>query len=201
MSEGTADRQLRERARAVIPGGMYGHQAAPGPAYPQFMRAGRGARVWDADGNEYVDLMCSYGPVVLGHRHPAVEAAARMQAETGDCMNAPGPVMVDLAELLTQTVRHADWAILAKNGTDATTMCCTIARAQQDPGGQGRLPRCRALVHAAPGRRHARRPRQPRPLHLQRPGQRAAGRRRGGPGPGPPRRRPAGRDRKSTRLN
>ncbi|HMI27397.1 MAG TPA: aminotransferase class III-fold pyridoxal phosphate-dependent enzyme, partial [Streptosporangiaceae bacterium] len=130
MSDGTADRQLRERARAVIPGGMYGHQAAPGPAYPQFMRGGRGARVWDADGNEYVDLMCSYGPVVLGHQHPKVEAAAARQAATGDCMNAPGPVMVDLAELLTQTVRHADWAILAKNGTDATTMCCTIARAQ-----------------------------------------------------------------------
>ena len=102
MSDGTADRQLRERARAVIPGGMYGHQAAPGPAYPQFMRGGRGARVWDADGNEYVDLMCSYGPVVLGHRHPAVEAAAARQAATGDCMNAPGPVMVDLADAVSR---------------------------------------------------------------------------------------------------
>src|SRR6185369_9668739 len=130
-------------------------------------RGGRGARVWDADGNEYVDLMCSYGPVVLGHQHPKVEAAAARQAATGDCMNAPDPVMVDLAELLTQTVRHADWAILAKNGTDATTMCCTIA-----------------LVHAAPGRHDRGRPRQPRPLHLQRPGQRAAGRRRGGRRPG-----------------
>ena len=126
----SADQQLRERARAVIPGGMYGHQAAPGAAYPQFMRGGRGARVWDVDGNEYVDLMCSYGPVVLGHRHPAVEAAAAAQAELGDCQNGPGPVMVDLAELMVATVRHADWAIFAKNGTDATTMCCTIARAQ-----------------------------------------------------------------------
>jgi glutamate-1-semialdehyde 2,1-aminomutase len=126
----STDQQLRERARAVIPGGMYGHQAAPGAAYPQFMRGGRGARVWDVNGNEYVDLMCSYGPVVLGHRHPAVEAAAAVQAEQGDCQNGPGPVMVDLAELLVATVRHADWAILAKNGTDATTMCCTIARAQ-----------------------------------------------------------------------
>jgi glutamate-1-semialdehyde 2,1-aminomutase len=73
----TADRALRERARAVIPGGMYGHQAAGSlpPEYPQFMRGGRGARVWDVDGNSYVDLMCSYGPVVLGHRHPEVEAA------------------------------------------------------------------------------------------------------------------------------
>jgi glutamate-1-semialdehyde 2,1-aminomutase len=126
----TTDEQLRERAKAVIPGGMYGHQAAPGAAYPQFMRGGRGARVWDVDGHEYVDLMCSYGPVVLGHRHPAVEAAAAVQAEQGDCQNGPGPVMVDLAELMVATVRHADWAIFAKNGTDATTMCCTIARAQ-----------------------------------------------------------------------
>jgi glutamate-1-semialdehyde 2,1-aminomutase len=132
MTEATADRKLRQRARAVIPGGMYGHQSAGSlpDAYPQFMRNGRGARVWDVDGNEYVDLMCSYGPVVLGHQHPAVEAAAAAQAKLGDCQNAPAPVMVDLAELLVQTVRHADWAMLAKNGTDATTMCCTIARAQ-----------------------------------------------------------------------
>src|SRR3977135_3134482 len=99
MSDGTADRQLRERARAVIPGGMYGHQSAPGAAYPQFMRGGRGARGWDVDGNEDVDLMCSYGPAVRGRRPPAVEAAAAEQAAVGDCMNAPGPVMVDLAEL------------------------------------------------------------------------------------------------------
>jgi glutamate-1-semialdehyde 2,1-aminomutase len=126
-----ADSALRERAAAVIPGGMYGHQSArPLPAaYPQFMREGRGARVWDVDGNCYVDLMCSYGPVVLGHQHPKVEAAARAQAALGDCQNGPGPVLVELAELLVATVRHADWAMLAKNGTDATTMCCTIARA------------------------------------------------------------------------
>jgi glutamate-1-semialdehyde 2,1-aminomutase len=128
----TADRELRERASAVIPGGMYGHQAAGPlpPEYPQFMRNGSGARVWDVDGNCYVDLMCSYGPVLLGHQHPAVEQAARAQAALGDCQNAPGPVMVELAELLVETVQHADWAIFAKNGTDATTMCCTIARAQ-----------------------------------------------------------------------
>jgi len=142
----STDQQLRERARAVIPGGMYGHQAAPGAAYPQFMRGGLGARVWDVNGNEYVDLMCSYGPVVLGHRHPAVEAAAAVQAEIGDCQNGPGPVMVDLAELLVATVRHADWAILAKNGTDATTMCCTIARAQT---GRSKILVAKGAYHGA----------------------------------------------------
>jgi glutamate-1-semialdehyde 2,1-aminomutase len=128
----TADSALRARAQAVIPGGMYGHQSARPlpPEYPQFMREGRGARVWDVDGNCYVDLMNSYGPVVLGHQHPKVDAAVRAQAELADCQNGPGPAMVELAELLVATVRHADWAIFAKNGTDATTMCCTIARAQ-----------------------------------------------------------------------
>ena len=144
----TADRALRERARAVIPGGMYGHQAAGSlpPEYPQFMREGRGARVWDVDGNSYVDLMCSYGPVVLGHRHPEVEAAVAAQAELGDCQNGPAPVMIDLAELLVATVQHADWAMFAKNGTDATTMCCTIARAQT---GRRRILVARGAYHGA----------------------------------------------------
>jgi glutamate-1-semialdehyde 2,1-aminomutase len=144
----SADEQLRRRAAAVIPGGMYGHQSAGPlpPEYPQFMRSGLGARVWDVDGNEYVDLMCSYGPVVLGHRHPAVEAAAAAQAELADCQNGPGPVMVELAELLVSTVQHADWAMFAKNGTDATTICCTIARART---GRSRILVAKGAYHGA----------------------------------------------------
>jgi glutamate-1-semialdehyde 2,1-aminomutase len=144
----TADRELRQRAGAVIPGGMYGHQSAGPlpPEYPQFMSGGRGARVWDADGNSYVDLMCSYGPLILGHQHPKVEEAARAQAAQADCQNGPAPVMVELAELLVATVRHADWAMLAKNGTDATTMCCTIARAQT---GRQRILVARGAYHGA----------------------------------------------------
>ena len=143
-----ADQALRRRASAVIPGGMYGHQSAAllPPDYPQFMRGGKGALIWDADGNEYVDLMCSYGPVLLGHQHPQVEAAARAQGALGDCQNGPGPVMVELAELLVATVRHADWAIFAKNGTDATTACCTIARAQT---GRGTILVARGAYHGA----------------------------------------------------
>jgi glutamate-1-semialdehyde 2,1-aminomutase len=144
----SVDAQLRRRARAVIPGGMYGHQSAgPLPAdYPQFMRCGRGARIWDVDGNEYVDLMCSYGPVVLGHQHKAVERAAAEQADLADCQNGPGAVMVELAELLVRTVEHADWAMLAKNGTDATTTCVTIARAQT---GRERILVAKGAYHGA----------------------------------------------------
>ena len=144
----SADLGLRERAAAVIPGGMYGHQNAGPlpPEYPQFMLSGRGAQVTDVDGNEYVDLMCSYGPVVLGHQHPAVEEAARAQAALADRQNGPGPVMVELAETLVATVRHADWALFAKNGTDATTACCTIARAQT---GRKRILLARGAYHGA----------------------------------------------------
>jgi glutamate-1-semialdehyde 2,1-aminomutase len=124
------DAALRVRAAAVIPGGMYGHMSTRFlPGYPQFIREGRGARIVDVDDREYVDLMCSYGPVIVGHRHPDVERAAIAQGAIGDCLNGPTERMVELAEKLVSTVQHADWAMFAKNGTDATTLCCTIARA------------------------------------------------------------------------
>lgn len=127
----TVDGTLRERARSVIPGGMYGHMnmGTMPEAYPQFMVRGSGCRMWDADGNEYIDFMCGWGPVILGRQHHAVEAVVRAQLEIGDLLDGPSPVMVDLAELLVDIVPHADWAMLAKNGTDATTACVTIARA------------------------------------------------------------------------
>ncbi len=126
------DLALRRRAQRVIPGGLWGHMnAALLPAgYPQFFAEGDGGRIRDVNGREYVDLMCAWGPVVLGHRHPEVEQAARRQAERGDCMNGPGPVLVELAELMVAMIPHADWCLFAKNGTDATTSCVTIARAQ-----------------------------------------------------------------------
>ena len=127
----TADAALRARARAVIPGGMYGHLSANAlsPEYPQFYERAQGAHVWDVDGNEYVDFMCSFGPVLLGHNHPAVGAAAAAQRAKGDTMSGPGAAMVEAAEVLDSRVEHADWAMFAKNGTDATTIALMVARA------------------------------------------------------------------------
>ena len=127
----TADAMLRARAALVVPGGMWGHlNAARLPeGYPQFFASAEGCRVRDVDGREYIDFMCSWGPVLLGHRHPEVEAAAQAQAALGDCFNGPGEVMVDLAEDFVAMVPHADWAMFQKNGGDATTACVTIARA------------------------------------------------------------------------
>jgi glutamate-1-semialdehyde 2,1-aminomutase len=110
---------------------MYGHQnAANWPAaFPQFLERGRGSRIWDVDGREYIDFVCSFGPIVLGHAHPAVEAAVERQRAQADCQNGPSPRMVELAERLVDLVPHADWAMFAKNGTDATTLAVSIARA------------------------------------------------------------------------
>jgi glutamate-1-semialdehyde 2,1-aminomutase len=132
ISRNDADLALRARAEKVIPGGLWGHMNAAllPEGYPQYFVAGEGCRIRDVNGREYVDLMCSWGPVVLGHRHPAVEQAARDQAKLGDCLNGPGPVLVELAELMTGMIPHAAWCLFAKNGTDATTSCVTIARAQ-----------------------------------------------------------------------
>jgi glutamate-1-semialdehyde 2,1-aminomutase len=124
------DQALRARAVKVVPGGMYGHMSAAfmPPAFPQFFARGEGCRVWDVDGGEYVDLMCSWGPILLGHRHPAVEEAVAAQLAEGDVLNGPSPRMVELAELLVDQVPHADWAMFCKNGTDATTLGVTVAR-------------------------------------------------------------------------
>ena len=124
-------RQLFERARQVIPGGIYGHATpalvAPG-ASPYYAHRAEGARYWDVDGNEFIDLMCAYGPVVLGYRHPGVEAAAQAQASLGDCLNHPGAVMVELAERLVSLVDFAAWTVFGKNGSDMTTWCVQVAR-------------------------------------------------------------------------
>src|SRR4051794_39162419 len=127
----TNDAALRARAARVIPGGLWGHlNAARLPeGYPQFFARAEGCRLYDVDGRCFIDMMCSWGPVVLGHHHKAVEQAATAQAARGDCMNGPAPVLVELAEAVVATVPHADWCLFAKNGTDATTTCVTLARA------------------------------------------------------------------------
>ncbi|EFG36685.1 glutamate-1-semialdehyde 2,1-aminomutase [Brucella sp. NVSL 07-0026] len=126
----TMDAQLRERAERVIPNGMWGHQRASSlpQGYPQYFASGKDACVTDVDGNSYIDFMCAWGPIILGHRNPLVDAAALSQIELGDSLNGPTAHAVELAELLVATIPHADWALFQKNGTDATTSCVTIAR-------------------------------------------------------------------------
>jgi glutamate-1-semialdehyde 2,1-aminomutase len=125
------DLALRSRAARVIPGGMWGHMSAKRlpPAFPQFFKSAEGTRLTDVDGNTYIDFMCAYGPMILGYNDPDVESAVNAQQVRMGIANGPGEAMVDLAELMVEMIPAADWAMFAKNGTDATTACVSIARA------------------------------------------------------------------------
>ena len=100
------DSALRDRARRVIPDGMWGHMNATRlpPAYPQFFARGDGCRLWDVDGHEYIDFMCAYGPMVLGYDDADVEPAADEQRAQGDMFNGPTARLVELAELMVETI-------------------------------------------------------------------------------------------------
>ena len=125
------DAALRERAARVIPGGLWATRArrACRPAIRSSSRTPMAAGCGIPTGREYIDFMCSWGPVMRGHHDADVDAAAAAQARAGDVMNGPAPVLVELAEFFTALVAHADWAPFAKNGTDATTIGVTTARA------------------------------------------------------------------------
>jgi glutamate-1-semialdehyde 2,1-aminomutase len=131
MIRNSADRQLRERAEAVIPNGMYGHQAVGmlPDDYPQFFARAEGARLWDADGHELIDFMCAYGPNLFGYGNPEINAAFVRQMEQGDTLTGPTARIVEMAEAMVAMVGHADWAMFCKNGTDATSMAMVTARA------------------------------------------------------------------------
>ena len=122
---------LFARAQRVIPDGIYGHQSPKmmvAGAHPYFFERGLGCRVWDVDGNEYIDYMCSYGPIVLGHNHPAVDEAALQQMKKGRCFSSPGRVWVELAEHLVETTPFSDWAVFGKNGSDVCSWALAVAR-------------------------------------------------------------------------
>ncbi|MEM1389997.1 MAG: aminotransferase class III-fold pyridoxal phosphate-dependent enzyme [Pseudomonadota bacterium] len=128
----TSDKDLRSRAQKVLPNGVYGHESTMmlPDSYPQFFERGEGAYLWDTDGNQYLDFMCAYGPNLLGYGDERVNRAATTQLAKGDTMTGPTALMVELAETMTDMVSHADWAMFCKNGTDATTMAKTVARAK-----------------------------------------------------------------------
>lgn len=128
-------RELFARAAKVIPGGVYGHLGPaegcfmPIDAYPLFSSRASGPYFWDVDGNRFIDYMCAYGPNVLGYNDPDVDAAVREQLKEGNCVSFPSPKLVELGELMVDTVDMADWAFFAKNGGDATSFSLMIARA------------------------------------------------------------------------
>lgn len=118
------------RAKAVIPGGIYGHYGySVRKTGPKFFSKSEGAHFWDIDDNKYIDYMCAYGPMILGYNHPVVEEVVRNQLICGNTVSLASPVMVELAETLVDLVTAADWALFSKNGGDSTALAAMVARA------------------------------------------------------------------------
>lgn len=98
-------------------------------ATPLFIDRGRGAKVWDVDGNSYIDYVLGLLPVILGYRDPDVDAAIISQLDKGIVFPLPSPIELDCAERLVQHIPCAEMVRFGKNGSDATTAAVRLARA------------------------------------------------------------------------
>ena len=122
-----------EESKALIPGGTLGirrpYNFVEGE-YPIFFDHGKGARVVDIDGNEYVDFLCGYGPIILGYREEEVdEAVIRQIRDKGFCFSLTQTCQNDLAGKLRELIPCAEMCIFVKTGSDATTLAVRLARA------------------------------------------------------------------------
>jgi glutamate-1-semialdehyde 2,1-aminomutase len=122
---------LFERARRRIPGGVNSpvraFRAVGGT--PRFLVRGQGPHIWDADGNRYVDLVLSWGPLICGHAHPRVLEAVQRAAALGTSFGAPTEAEVELAEAVAARVPAAEKLRMVSSGTEATMSAARLARA------------------------------------------------------------------------
>ena len=122
---------LFERAKQRIPGGVN----SPVRAFkavgrnPLFIKRAQGSRVWDVDGNEYVDYVGSWGPMILGHAHPQVIDAIKRATASGTSFGAPTELEVRMAELITEIVPSIEMVRMVNSGTEATMSAVRLARA------------------------------------------------------------------------
>lgn len=121
---------LFARAAEVTPGGVNSPVRAFGAVggTPRFMAAGSGPYLTDADGREYVDLVCSWGPMILGHAHPAVTEAVRAAVARGTSFGTPTLGEVELAEEIVSRVPPVEQVRLVSSGTEATMSAIRLAR-------------------------------------------------------------------------
>ncbi|MBD0357298.1 MAG: glutamate-1-semialdehyde 2,1-aminomutase [Rubrobacter sp.] len=122
--------RLMERAMHRLPGGVN----SPVRAFrsvggdPVFVRRGEGSRIFDVDGNSYVDYVMSYGPLILGHTHPEVVKALERAVRDGTTFGAPTQLEVELAELVCEVVPSMEMVRMTNSGTEATMSAIRVAR-------------------------------------------------------------------------
>jgi glutamate-1-semialdehyde 2,1-aminomutase len=123
-------RQLHEKARQIMPGGVN----SPVRAFravggnPLFIARGKGSKIYDVDGNEFIDYVGSWGPLILGHCHPEVMEALRGVLETGTSFGAPTEREVELAEMIRDAFPSVEKVRLTNSGTEATMSALRLAR-------------------------------------------------------------------------
>jgi glutamate-1-semialdehyde 2,1-aminomutase len=117
-------------AKKVMPGGVN----SPVRAFrsvggnPVYFERGQGSRVWDIDGNEYIDYVGSWGPLILGHAHPAVVEAVKMMAEKGTSFGAPTEIETEMAKKVCEIVPSVEMVRMVNSGTEATMSALRLAR-------------------------------------------------------------------------
>lgn len=124
-------RQLHSRSSRLIPGGVN----SPVRAFksvacdPPYIVRGKGSRIWDADGNSYIDYVCSWGPLILGHAHPEVVEAVEKANRDGASFGACTPIEADLAETVIEAFPSMAMVRFVSSGTEATMSAIRVARA------------------------------------------------------------------------
>lgn len=127
----TRSEALYAEARRLVPGGILGirrpYNFVPGE-YPIFLERAAAGHCWDVDGNEYIDMLAAYGPIILGHREKEIDDAVVAQMEKGFCLNLAQPLQNELAAKLCELIPCAEKVVMVKTGSDATTAAIRIAR-------------------------------------------------------------------------
>lgn len=125
-------KELYKKAVELIPGGVN----SPVRAFksvdrdaPIFAKKGQGSKIWDEDDNEYIDYICSWGPLILGHNHPAIIEEVKKIIENGSSYGLPTKYEVELAELIIELVPSIEKVRLTTSGTEATMSAVRLARA------------------------------------------------------------------------
>jgi len=123
--------RLFEKARRLLPGGVNSpvraFKAVGGS--PLFIQKAKGSKIWDVDGNPYIDYVCSWGPLILGHAHPRVLEAIRKTAAHGTSFGALTELELKLAELITRAMPSVEMVRMVNSGTEATMSALRLARA------------------------------------------------------------------------
>jgi len=129
----TKSLELFEEGEMFIPGGVLGARKPSDfimGEYPIFLDRGKGCRLTDVDGNEYIDFLCGYGPIILGYREEEVDDAVIQQIKNkGFCFTLTQPFQNALAKKLSELIPSAELSVFLKTGSDATTAAIRIARA------------------------------------------------------------------------